>query len=146
MQAFYYMGNSYRFPVTVKYRLQVVSMCAIREQRSKSPDNRYLVIGNCSTLPIADSFAEALLPSLKLWQPKSVGELPIAFYVQRSAFGVRQPPNQHCASVFTMNVTMHSRNEGSGMFIKRVTIVIFGFFYNYTTRTWEYLMSIQSPV
>jgi hypothetical protein len=26
---------------------------------------------------IADLFAEALLPSLKLWQPKNVGELPI---------------------------------------------------------------------
>jgi hypothetical protein len=26
---------------------------------------------------IADSFAEALLPTLKLWQPKSEGELPI---------------------------------------------------------------------
>jgi hypothetical protein len=102
MQAFYDMVNSYRFPVTGKYRLQVVSVCAIRKERGKSPGNRYLVTGNCSTLPINKTYP--------------------------------------------LNLPYSNHNEGSGMFIKRVTIVIFGFFYNYTTRTWEYLMRTLPPV
>jgi len=44
-----------------------------------------------------------------------------------------------------MNVLMPFYNEGSVMFIKRVSIVIFGFFYNYTDRTWVYLLRTLPP-